>query len=484
MSAAVFLPAPVPELLQRLKSDPHRVLDHAGKDIFIGRAPGRLDIMGGIADYTGSLVCEMPLDVAAAVAVQHRNDRKLVLRSYNADGGNGAPERTVELSLDDFYGTAALLPYETLQRLFAGQNRWAAYVAGVFPILAKYKKLTRRATGANIACFSTVPPGSGLASSAALECATLSALTAAYHLILEPLETAVLAQKVENHIVGAPCGVMDQVTSILGKQDRLLVLKCQPHELLDDLPIPAGTRFLGINSNARHSVESSAYRQTRIAAFMAQAIIARLYRDLSAKPNAKDPTNGYLANITPDLYHRYFRPLLPDTLRGDAFLAEYGPTIDRVTAVDPALTYRPRAAAEHHILEHARVGKFVELLKTTSASEAAPNPQSLVAAGQLMLQSHRSYSENAGLGSPETDLLVDLIMQRGPAQGFYGAKITGGGSGGSVAVLAQNTPATFESLTAICGQYRAQTGLEPALLMASSPGVAQTEPQRLAAKEL
>src|SRR5690242_1168045 len=107
--------------------------------------------MGGASEYAGALACQMPLEAATAVAVQRRDDRNLVLKTYNEDASR---ESVVTLSLDDFYGTASLLPHNTMQQLFAGGKHWAAYVAGAFPTLGKHKKLTRRAHGANIACCS------------------------------------------------------------------------------------------------------------------------------------------------------------------------------------------------------------------------------------------------------------------------------------------------------------------------------------------
>jgi len=468
-------PAPIAELVALIRQDKTANI-RPGKDVFIARAPGRLDVMGGIADYTGSLVLEMPLDVAAAVAVQRRDDRKLILKTYNADAAHASP--TVELSLDDFYGTAALLPLETIKGLFTGEKRWAAYVAGAFVILAKHRKLTRKVSGANIAVYSSVPPGSGVSSSAAIEVATLSALTAAYHLILEPLETAVLAQKVENLIVGAPCGVMDQVTSALGQANKLLKLCCQPHTIEGFVDVPEGLTFCGINSNVKHSVGGSAYTSTRIAAFMAHAIIARMYRDFGQK---KDPTEGYLARITPDFYERYLRPILPEAITGADFERDYGETIDRVTTIDPEASYQVRSAADHHVLENARVHEFVSRLENIrNATNASLRHLDITMLGNLMLQSHQSYSNNANLGSRETDLLVNMLLARGAAEGIYGAKITGGGSGGTVAILIRDDDDARNALRGVMADYEKQTGLKPDLFTGSSPGATLSEPIKLA----
>ncbi len=434
--------------------------------IILARAPGRMDIMGGIADYTGSLVCEMPLGTDAAVAVQKRADRRLRITTFNALPDN-APQ-TVELSLDDLYGSGALISPAAAQALFAN-NRWAAYLAGAYWVLAKQRKLNRRASGANIACYSEVPLGAGVSSSAALEVAALCALTRAYHLILDPMETALLAQRIENQIVGAPCGVMDQVASMMGRAEQLLLLKCQPHTVQGYLDIPPGVTFIGINSNVKHSVGGGAYGRTRVAAFMARAIIARLAMRLGARA---DLTGGYLANVDGELYRNQLRLVLPRALSGRDFTRRYGSTGDAATTVQDDVLYHVRAAADHHVLENHRVETFVKVLGQPGAGDAE-----FARAGRLMLASHASYGQRAKLGSAETDLLVSALMRAGPGKGIYGAKITGGGSGGTVVALCR--PDARPAVDEACRHYQEKTHLAPQIITGSGPGAAFTAPVTL-----
>src|SRR6185295_7412384 len=121
---------------------------------------------------------------------------------------------------------------------------------------------------------------------------------------------------------------------------------------------------------------------------------------------------------------------------GAAFLQRYGGTSDTVTTVDPDREYAIRVATAHPIHEHARVTAFADLLR----APASPRRRQLL--GALMRGSHESYSA-CGLGSPGTDRLVELAAAE-PA--LHGAKITGGGSGGTVAVLAD---AGAEGLAAV-----------------------------------
>jgi L-arabinokinase len=112
------------------------------------------------------------------------------------------------------------------------------------------------------------------------------------------------------------------------------------------------------------------------------------------------------------------------------------------------------------VYEHFRVRAFVRLLDGYAATSAS-------VLGELMYQSHASYSA-CGLGSEGTDRLVELARGLGPARGIYGAKITGGGSGGTVAILGRRD--ADASIRQIADQYARETGLSPYIFSGSSPG--------------
>ncbi|HVF10625.1 MAG TPA: hypothetical protein VNA16_07475, partial [Abditibacteriaceae bacterium] len=150
---------------------------------------------------------------------------------------------------------------------------------------------------------------------------------------------------------------------------------------------------------------------------------------------------------------------------------QYGSHGDMVTTVEPEVEYPVRLATEHPIYERDRTRRFAALLATVAENDAAREPL-LAAAGDLMIQSHFSYDHRCNLGSPETDAIVNLARQRGTKAGIMGAKITGGGAGGTVAILAdvrrhQDMASTLRS---IAEEYAAQTGNTPRLLSGSSDG--------------
>ncbi|HPA45509.1 MAG TPA: GHMP kinase [bacterium] len=431
-----------------------------GRKVFVARAPGRLDVMGGIADYCGSLVQEMPLKEAVFAGIQKRKDSRIVIRSVEAGKEGFYPD--VEYSLEDFYSARGLKSYSEISSELKTDPRktWASYVAGIFFVLEKERLAPPFQTGATVCLTSSVPFGSGIASSAALEVAVLYGVLAAYGLQMEGLKAARAAQIAENRVAGAPCGIMDQVTAVLGEDRALLALRCQPHTVEGTVSIPEGFRLVGIHSNVKHSVGGARYTDTRIGAFMGHKIILT---ELGAK---EDPFDGYLARIPPDEYRTRYRRFLPSRIEGAEFLRRYGGTVDPVTRVDPGKTYAVRSRTEHPIYENNRAGQFREILQSLPQCENVD--RAMVRLGRLMYASHWSYGRRCGMGCAETDLLVNLVRKAGSGKGLYGAKITGGGCGGTVAVLASE--GTEALLRQILTRYAEQTGLEPRFFAESSPG--------------
>lgn len=441
-----------------------RGLYSTGRPVHLSRAPGRLDVMGGIADYSGSLVLEGTLSEATVCGVQLRDDRAVCVRSLNAAAEGMIPD--VQVPLETLAPGTGYDPYVEVRDRFKAdeKRRWAAYVAGVFTVLMAEGEVHRFERGATISLISDVPLGAGVSSSAALEVAAMMALRAAYGLEIPGMRLAALCQMVENRVVGAPCGIMDQVTSALGEQDSLLALRCQPHTLEGTVALPPDVRVVGLDTRVKHSVGGSRYADTRIGAFIGERIIAQAMRDRGDE----SPTGGYLANIRPEDYVSQWRDLLPPSMKGSVFLARYGKTNDPVTRVDPGTMYMVRSRTEHPIYENARVEQFRSHFLRAANGDMHDTHSEMTKAGRLMYGSNWSYRSRCGMGSRETEFVVRLVRKLGPEQGFYGAKITGGGSGGTVAILCRRD--TDQAVDWLAAQYEEWTGRRPTLFLRSGPG--------------
>lgn len=459
------------EALNKLDQNPSpeaRRLFDPDPDIVIARAPGRLDVMGGIADYSGSMVLEMPILEATFAALQRQADRRLAIVSLAEGAGQTL---AFEMSLAEFENAGEPVDYETAHARFQQDpsQHWAAYVAGVFLTLMRERGIRFR-DGARILISSRVPQGKGVSSSAALEVAVMRAVAAAFDVTINAREMALLCQTVENRVAGAPCGVMDQMTASCGEANRLLALRCQPAELLGMTAIPDEVALWGLDSGVRHAVTGADYGSVRVGAFIGYRIIAEMaglkvnLTETGAPAQIADPRwGGYLANITPSEFEQHYAAQLPERIEGAEFLSRYKGTTDAVTRVSPERNYAVRVPTAHPINEHHRVRLFAELLRGEIDEER------MRLAGELMYQSHASYSA-CGLGSAATDRIVELARAEGPGQGVYGAKITGGGSGGTVAILGRRDAGPV--VARVADEYARETGHQPYIFSGSSPGSA------------
>ncbi|GJP35877.1 hypothetical protein CLOM_g20421 [Closterium sp. NIES-68] len=519
--------------------------------LLVTRAPGRLDVMGGIADYSGSLVLQMPIAEACHVAIQitrapppHHplsppsssapspSPPSLRIVSLSASANHRLPSVSLPLArlLPGLHASPPMSPtraspcaidYEAAHVLLAGgaagrggregavaersreprgqgggegagndaregggeqgpeggmgDARWAAYVAGALVVLAREREAELRqawmgggreegsVAGVAMLVASAVPEGVGVASSAAVEVAAMMALVNALRLSINPWDVARMCQIVENSVVGAPCGIMDQMAAALARPASLLALLCRPARMQGCLPLAAHVALWGIDSGARHCVGGVGYGAVRAAAFMGLTLV-NAGREASSKDvdgvipaapprHAASSATSKLSCLCELDPHSLpgVEPLLPPAMLGAAFLARHSSHGDRATAISPALPYPVLAATRHPVHEHFRVRCFRALLGGDS---------------------HASYTA-CGLGSAPTDLIIDLVKTHmGPQGPLWGAKITGGGSGGTVCVLGDSTPAAQAAVEDVCARFATATGHRPHLFHGSSPGAA------------
>jgi galactokinase len=276
----------------------------------------------------------------------------------------------------------------SLDGLSPGQvSGWAAYPAGVAWALAA---AGYSVPGACVAFDSDVPAGAGLSSSAALECATALALTELAGVSVSRRELAAIARRAENEFVGVPSGIMDQSASLLCQRGHALLLDCRSLETSQVPFDPAASRaqLLLINTRARHELTAGEYGRRRAECEEAARLLGV-------------PSLRYLTDVA-------------DT--------------DRLT--DPVL----RRRARHVVADDQRVLEVVGLLTRASVSVSGSGSGSgdvFGEIGRLLTQAHVSLRDDFEVSWPEADVAVSTAV----AAGALGARMIGGGFGGSVLSL-------------------------------------------------
>jgi L-arabinokinase len=455
-------------LLQRPNSDPTGFAGFFNSgEIWVARVPARLDVMGGIADYSGANVCEGVLGRGMLMALQPRTDSTLRIRTMQV-GRKSLPIET-RIPLSYMASGEGLASYADIREICHANPLvgWAAYIGGCIFTLLKEESITLP-YGFSMLLLSAVPMNVGIGSSAAVEIGTLSCLNAYLGLKLDASRIARLGQMAENHVVGAPCGIMDQTAITSGRRGKLTHILCRPGKVMGEVEIPPGTGFAGINSMHRHSVAGTPYADVRIGAFAGKKIIN------SIRAKTGRAALSYLTEITTDELRREYLPQLPETIVGSEFLAQYKTHDDPVTTIQPDATYRVAGPTKHPVEENERVLTFMEALRsaTSAAREGRTDEKALASAGEMMYGAHESYKNNCRLSVEGVDFLVDAVRRRGTAQGLYGAKITGGGTGGTVAIFGK-LDALKEHVPQIAAEYSRRIGVMPDIFEGTSPGAVE-----------
>lgn len=260
------------------------------------------------------------------------------------------------------------------------QPLWVNYVRGVVNKLCVYGRI---ATGFQATFTGDIPMGAGLSSSAALEVALALALARLYGISLSLLELAKLCQAAENDFTGARCGLLDQLASLHGEPGKLVFTDFRSLQV-ETVPLPVETCFLLVDTRVKHNLAASAYNERRRQCERASTLFASLL----------DHPVMALRDVAPDEFQAFAGRLDPITAR--------------------------RAA--HVIGENARVIEGRRLLRAAD----------LRAFGELMFQSHGSSQVNFENSCPELDFIV-AQARRLPA--IMGARLSGGGFGGSAVLL-------------------------------------------------
>jgi galactokinase len=284
----------------------------------------------------------------------------------------------------------------------ARKGLWIDYIQGVTQALA----VAGHAHGFDARISSEVPLGSGLSSSAALEVALLRGLRTAYSLPIDDVTLALLAHRGETGLVGAPVGVMDPFACHFADERTALLLDTRSLEL-ERIPLPPGLALIVVYSGVDHRLAAGGgYRTRRAECERAAALLGvPKLRDL-------DPAAG-----------------------------------PRIAALPAPLDRRVR----HVVAENARVLQAVDALWA----------RDLLRLGALFHASHRSMRDDYEVSTPEIDTLVDLARAE---PGIFGARLTGGGFGGSVVMLA--SPDEAAALAArIARRYHQATGRSPRVLV-------------------
>jgi galactokinase len=363
---------------------------------WIAAAPGRVNVIGEHTDYNDGFVLPMAIEFYTIMAADQRPDGRGVITFRSTSQTDAA---VIDLS----------------QPVKPAAPKWGNYPRGVVAgFLARGVKLG----GLDVLLHSTVPLGSGLSSSAALEVATATLLEAVTGKTFDPVEKALLAQKAEHDFAGVPCGIMDQFISALGREGHLLLLDCRTRKTeLVPMSDPS-VALLVINTNVKHELSGGEYAERRAQCEEAAAKLGvKSLRDVTAEQ--LEQNKGKLSEV---IYRR-----------------------------------------ARHVIG--------EIERTTHAAEGI-RASSWPSVGNLMYASHYSLKDDYEVSCAELDAVVEIAEDIGAKGGVYGCRMTGGGFGGCCVALVKASAVESVSKT-IAAEYKKKTGID-ATIFSSRPAAGAT----------
>jgi galactokinase len=332
------------------------------------RAPGRVNLIGDHTDYHDGFVLPMAVDRDCMVAARRREDGRVTVRSVELAG-------EVDVAANGSDDPEAVEP------------GWGRYVAGVVRSLGS---TGRAPAGLDAVVSSSVPVGSGLSSSAALEVAIALALTDAAGFALPAAELARACQRGEHLATGVPSGVMDQLVALLGRAGHALLIDCRTLGA-EPIALPDALAVLVVDSGLPRTLADSAYAERRA--------------------------------------------------EGERVAARLGVTALRDAPLD---VVRNEPRARHVVTENQRVFEFADALRAGAAARL----------GSLLLASHASLRDDYEVSTPELDLAVELLVEHGAlgarltGAGFGGC-VVGLVPRADVAAVASRTVAQYRAETGL-----------------------------------
>ena len=327
------------------------------------KAPGRINLIGEHTDYNQGFVLPAAIDRYVYFEIEKN--------------GSGGKVNAAATDLGESFSF----------ELDAGDGTYSDWQRFIYGVVSELIAAGAALEGFNCTFHGTVPRGGGMSSSAALECALALGLNQLFGLGFDRVDLMHIVQKAEHKYVGTQCGIMDQYSSLMGREGHFMLLDCRSLSC-EHIPFESSDwEFLVLDTGVAHSLARSEYNQRRAECEEAVAFFRNSGHDVNS-----------LRDVSPTLFMQY-QQQLPDTLAKRCW---------------------------HVIFENNRVRRAANALKNSKFEEL----------GALMYASHESLCNNYEVSCPELDFLVDFTRDKSY---LGGARMMGGGFGGCTINLVKKT---------------------------------------------
>jgi galactokinase len=353
-----------------------------GQNPLIVRSPGRINLIGEHLDYNMGFVLPAAINKAIWLGIQKREDQTICIHSIDYN--------------DDFH--------TSIDAISPSGKLWPDYILGVVKQIQKIHKLSH---GFSLVFGGDIPPGAGLSSSAALECAMGFALNELFELNYAKMDLVRIGQAAENEFVGVKCGIMDQFASVFGKKEHLIRLDCRS---LEYVYVPfhlKDIKILLFDTRVKHSLADSAYNERREQCEKGVSIIGKFHPEVKSLRDASQKM------------------------------------LDTYVKAEDEIVYR---RCTYVVSEIKRLLNACEDLEKDD----------LISFGKRMFETHTGLKDLYEVSCAELDLLVDLVKDN---PDVLGARMMGGGFGGCTINLVK-AEASNDLIKKVTDAYLSKTRTE------------------------
>ncbi|WP_412854696.1 galactokinase [Bacillus sp. 179-C3.3 HS] len=362
-------------------------------------APGRVNLIGEHIDYNGGHVFPCTLTLGTYAVAAKRSDRRVRMYSLNFEG-----EGVKEMDLSEI--------------AYVEADGWANYPKGVFRQLIEAGMNINE--GFDIVYGGNIPNGAGLSSSASIELVTAVLVNEWYSLGISKVDLALLTQRAENEFIGVNCGIMDQFSISLGKEDHAILLNCDTLHYEYSPFQQSGLSLVIANTNKQRTLADSKYNERRAEC---QAALDDLRKEMDL---------AHLCELTVDEFDQHAHLIQDET---------------------------SRKRARHAVTENERTLRAVQLLKDGKIEEM----------GALLKASHLSLKNDYEVTGIELDALAEAAWRH---PGIIGSRMTGAGFGGcTVSIVKEEQLDSFIEETGAA--YLKETGMRASFYTAGIGGGAR-----------
>jgi L-arabinokinase len=406
--------------------------------MWITRAPGCVDLAGGVAEMPGSVSVSYATGRSVYSAIQNRDDDKINIRVLRSKDHGGNLEFSADIPTI-YTKKGPPRSFAVLEGIFeAADAPWMMEMMAVMIGLRRTHQLNTPKQGFSLVVWSRMPQGGGFGGRVAFATSVALAFRASTGHKLKSVDGIRIARAVRfgyKFVLDKEISWTRALTSAVSQAGCLLSIEHGLDPIMQWVPLPDHTLIAALDTGAG-ICQPGMIENATVGAWMGLEHLNQALRNVELSPR------GGWGQVTPAEFEGGLRDHVPTREKGKDWLEKFSESAKDsyyeglADAVDPDGNYRDRAICEHHVRESGRAKRFLSFLEDYGRTK---KEEALIDAGRTLTSSHRSYMEKCGLKNEVIDDMRKSFSSAGRKSGLFGARLSGGGQSGMMITIGHST---------------------------------------------